>query len=87
MVDFADTLRAPPAYDLGAPLVYMAQGDADLTRALCEATLGPEHGHTTRSLWQWILLHRFANLGAFVRGAGDADSLEAMGEAFLGNVV
>ena len=84
VIDFADTLRAPPSYDLGAPLVYMSGGDAALTRALVDAALGSQHGHTTRSLWQWVLMHRFANLRAFAAGAGDAASMEEMGEAFLG---
>jgi hygromycin-B 7''-O-kinase len=86
VLDFADALRAPPAYDLGAPLVYMAGGDAELTRALVEAALGPDHGHTTRSLWRWILTHRFSNLGAYVRGAGEAGSMEELAEALLGAV-
>jgi len=84
ILDFADALCAPALYDMAAPLVFMAEGDAELTRILAREVLGMNV--PGRLLWQWILLHRFSNLAYYLERAKgpQARDLEALGEAVLG---
>ncbi len=90
VLDFADTLRAPVGYDLGAPLVHLAGGDAVAVEALLSATYGGAPPPAADELWRWILLHRFSSLAYCVRKWGDGldgsseESLDVLGEALFG---
>ena len=82
VIDFADALVAPHLYDLSAPLISMACGDADLVRALCG---DPPPAHV---LTQWLLLHRFSHLRRYLskktlQGCRDLDHVA---RALVGDV-
>lgn len=61
VLDFADTLAAPPIYDLGAAL-YFTQADPQLCEALYHHAMGADHGLTARDILQWFMLHRFGHI-------------------------
>ncbi len=85
IVDFADTWRAPILYDLAAPLVYMSGGDASLTRTLLDAV---GYQSPQKKLWQWILLHQYANLRYFTTMSTDLDQeggMDQLADALLGS--
>jgi hygromycin-B 7''-O-kinase len=84
--DFADAMRAPRIYELGAPLMFVARGVRGEVEAMCERVLGrvPE----PRELLQWTLLHRFADLQYYLDNfdyiPGDATSLDDVARAMAG---
>ncbi len=91
ILDFADTWSAPLAYDLGAPLVYMAGGDAGLTRALLDGVYAGEWTHSTRALFSWVLIHQFSSLSWYVSmlkrwGEPEPETLDALAIALLGDL-
>ena len=82
LLDFADALRAPPLYDIASPLVSLARGDAQLTRALLEAALGDAASELeARAMGHWVLLHEFSHLPYYARldyMPERCDTIEAM---------
>lgn len=88
VLDFADTLHAPPLYDLAAPVIYMVMGEQALATTFYERLLGTPHGLDAKQMMQWILLHRFSNLGFYSTHmphvAGRCDTLDEMARLMTG---
>ena len=65
VIDYADALQAPTLYEIAAPLVFLCAGEPILVAALLEAS-GLDPNTPAKTLLQWVLLHRFSNLGYYI---------------------
>lgn len=83
-VDFGDAMIGHPDYEIVAPGVDIAKGDADVLRALLVAAGYPESeldDCLRRRLMMYTLLHRYVKLGEVLppipqaSGAGDLEEL------------
>lgn len=67
VIDFADALVGPPAYDLVAAGLFVARGDPALFSAIAAAA---GERHDPDLLWAFTLLFRYSNLPWYLRETG-----------------
>lgn len=74
-IDFADCFVGAPAYEMLAPGVYLAQGEAAVVRGLLDGYGDPNLRGKSASWWlAMTLLHRFAHLQWYTQMLGLAEA-------------
>jgi hygromycin-B 7''-O-kinase len=83
IIDFGDAMMGHPHYDLVAPLICFAAGDAAVARSLVGSCGGKLDRDLSERLLTYCLLHRYAKLSDITARIG-VDHPDGIFEAFWG---